>query len=194
VKTVVNAFVIAAVAVLAVSQPTFAKSVVSLLEARQAGVVIQRYDISCGAAAEATLLHLKFNDNVTERQVALVLIDRPEYLRNPMIVRAREGFSLLDLKRFADRRGYQGEGLGQMTLSDLTDVAPAIVPLRLHGYDHFVVFRGIADGRAVLADPAYGNRAMKLDRFMDAWLQLPTIGRVAFVINRTAKTERAEKP
>jgi predicted double-glycine peptidase len=175
------------VAVLSCTQTADARPVVSLLEARQNGVVIQKFDISCGAAAEATLLHLKFNDNVTERQVALILIDREEYLKNPRIVRAREGFSLLDLKRFAEQRGYIGEGLGQMTLDDLRQVEPAIVPLRLHGYNHFVVFRGIANDRVVLADPAYGNRAMTLDRFMDAWISLPEIGRVAFVVKRAGQ-------
>lgn len=183
-----RAFLIVAAAALLWTQASEAKEVVSLLESRRAGVVIQKYDISCGAAAEATLLHLKFDDNVTEHQVALILVSRAEYLKNPKIIRIRQGFSLLDLKRFADRRGYRGEGLGQMSLSDLKEVAPAIVPVRLHGYNHFVVFRGIVGDRVVLADPAYGNRTMKLDRFMAAWIPFPTIGRVTFVIKRAGES------
>lgn len=161
-----------------------ARTVTSLLEARQRDVVVQKFDISCGAAAEATLLHLKFNDDVSERDVALHLMARSEYLQNPNIVRLREGFSLLDLKRYADQRGYRGIGLGQVELADLVAAAPAIVPMRLHGYDHFVVFRGLSDDRVLLADPAFGNRAMRVDRFLDGWTSLPKLGRIAFVIKR----------
>lgn len=154
----------------------------SLLEARHLGVTIQKFDISCGAAAEATLLHLKFNDNVSEYDVALHLIDRKEYLQHPELIRIREGFSLLDLKRYAVSRGYRADGLGQMTFKDLLAVVPAIVPLRLYGYNHFVVFRGEVGDRVVLADPAFGNRAMPRWRFLDSWIDFPQIGHVAFVI------------
>src|ERR1700693_3074529 len=158
--------------------------VLSLAEQRHNGVTIQKYDISCGAAAEATLLHLRFNDDVTEKQVALGLISRQEYIENPQMVRAREGFSLLDLKRYAEQRGYKAEGLGDMSLDDLLDVSPAIVPVQLHGYRHFVVFRGISLGKVVLADPAFGNRAMSVERFMDAWMNTPDMGRIAFTVDR----------
>lgn len=156
----------------------------SLQEMRQAGVVIQKWDISCGAAALATLLREEFGDVVTERQVALGLIGRPEYLANPKLVREREGFSLLDLKRYVVARGYRGEGLGDMTLEDLERAAPAIVPINNHGYNHFVVFRGVSGDRVVLADPGFGNRSMSIDRFMSDWIQGGAFGRVAFVIKR----------
>lgn len=173
------------IALLFLSVPAFARGpVVSLLEMRQAGVVIQHWDISCGAAALATLLHEDFGDNVTERQVALGLINRPEYLAHPKIVRAREGFSLLDLKRYVTRRGYEGDGLGDMTLADLRENAPAIVPIDNHGYNHFVVFRGVVGDRVVLADPGWGNRSMSVDRFMSSWLHGGPFGRVAFVVKR----------
>jgi predicted double-glycine peptidase len=160
--------------------------VTSLAERRHADVVMQKFDISCGAAAEATLLHLKFGDNVSEKEVALGLIARKEYIDNPNILRIREGFSLLDLRRYADQRGYQGDGLGDMSLDDLIEVAPAVVPVHLFGYNHFVVFRGLdAVNRVVLADPAYGNRVMALDRFLNAWIEYPDkVGHVAFVVDR----------
>jgi uncharacterized protein len=44
---------------------------------------------------------------------------RSEYLNNPLLVRAREGFALLDLKRYVDGRGYEGVGLGELTMPDL---------------------------------------------------------------------------
>ena len=169
------------------SAAAYGHDMVSLLEARRLGVTVQKFDISCGAAAEATLLHLKFNDNVSERDVALHLMTRKEYLEHPQIIRAREGFSLLDLKRYAVSRGYRAEGLGQMTQDDLIAVAPAIVPLRLYGYNHFVVFRGIVGDRVVLADPAFGNRVMPLWRFQDTWIELKPLGHVAFVIKRAGE-------
>jgi predicted double-glycine peptidase len=42
-----------------------------------------------------------------------------------------------------------------------------------------MVFRGIVKGRAVLADPAYGNRTMAPERFEAIWSP-----RVAFVVRR----------
>ena len=54
----------------------------------------------------------------------------------------------------------------------------------LLGYDHFVVFRGVYSDRVQLADPAWGNRIMPLERFEAAWLTSPEFGRVAFVVAR----------
>jgi predicted double-glycine peptidase len=158
--------------------------VTSLLELRRAGVVVQEYDISCGAAALATLLAYQHGDPVPEKEIAEDLIRRKEYLENPELVRARRGFSLLDLKRFVEGRGYVGRGLARVALDDLLDIAPAIVPVRMNGYDHFVVFRGKHGDRVLLADPAWGNRTMRVERFEAAWLASTEFGRVAFVVER----------
>jgi uncharacterized protein len=166
-----------------------AKTVRSLLELRRDGVVVQDYDISCAAAALATVLTYEHGDPVAEREVAEGLIRRPEYLENPELVRLNRGFSLLDLRRFVEQRGYRGRGLGNVTFEDLLDLAPAIVPVRLSGYDHFVVFRGVDGDRVLLADPAWGNRTLRIERFIDAWLESPTFGRVAFVVERETGSE-----
>lgn len=178
-------------AFLLLSAPALARGPVeSLLEMRQAGVTIQHWDLSCGAAALATLLHEKYGVSIPERTIALAMIGRKEYMENPNLIRIREGFSLLDLKRFVRSRGYEGEGLGETTLADLLQNEPALVPLNLHGYNHFVVFRGLINDRAILADPAYGNRSMSVDRFMDAWIVFPNLGRVAFVVKRPGEPDR----
>src|SRR5690606_5283590 len=76
--------------------------VTSLLEMRRDRVVVQQWDLSCGAAALATLLNYQHGDAVSEREVARGLIQREEYLEQPLLVQARQGFSLLDLKRYVE--------------------------------------------------------------------------------------------
>ena len=84
------------------------RTVKSLLELRQDNVVVQKWDLSCGAAALATILNYEFGDRVTEREITAYLIRRPEYLSAPEIIRVRQGFSMLDLKRYVESRGYKG--------------------------------------------------------------------------------------
>lgn len=160
------------------------KSVRSLIEVRKQNVIIQNWDLSCGAAALATILNYQHGELVSEREIATRMMSRAEYLANPMLVRLRQGFSLLDLKRFVDERGYNGIGLGQLTLKHLVTRAPVIVPINSHGYQHFVVFRGLLDNRVLLADPAFGNRTMLLSDFESAWIEFTEIGRVGFVVVR----------
>jgi len=174
-----------AIAAITAVAPTFAwalEPVKSLLEMRRENVVVQEWDLSCGAAALATVLKYQHGDPVSEREIAERLIQRQKYLENPELVREQQGFSLLDLKRFADDRGYRGVGFGGLVFQDLLDLAPVIVPVRLKGYDHFVVFRGMQNGRVLLADPAWGNRTMPIERFEGAWVERPELGRVGFVV------------
>jgi predicted double-glycine peptidase len=160
-------------------------AVKSLLEMRHERVVVQEWDISCGAAALATILNYQYGDPIPERDIARALIERQEYLANPDLVRARSGFSLLDLKRFVDERGYQGVGYGNLELQDLIDMAPIVVPVDFSGYPHFVVFRGAMGNRVLLADPGFGNRTMLASKFDAAWLDYLELGKVGFVVTPT---------
>lgn len=169
------------------------KAVKSLLELRREGVVVQQWDISCGAAALATVLTYQLGDPVPEREVAKALMKRAEYLENPLLVRARHGFSFNDLKGYVDNRGYEGIGYGNLNISHLVEFAPIIVPVRFNGYNHFVVFRGIMADRVLLADPAWGNRTMLLEKFDDAWLNYERIGKVGFVVARGDGTLTANR-
>ncbi|MDQ3774192.1 MAG: cysteine peptidase family C39 domain-containing protein [Pseudomonadota bacterium] len=155
----------------------------SLLEMRQERVVVQKWDLSCGAAALATLLNYQHGDLVPEREIARVLIQRQEYVANPSLVRG-QGFSLLDLKQYVDKRGYEGIGYGGLTLQDLIEHAPIMVPVNLHGYNHFVVFRGRRADWVLMADPAWGNRTLRVEKFEEAWIDYPEIGKVGFVVAR----------
>jgi predicted double-glycine peptidase len=165
----------------------------SLLEMRQDRVVVQQWDLSCGAAALATLLNYQHGDPVSEREIAKGLIQREEYLAQPLLVRTRHGFSLLDLKRYVEQRGYRGIGYGQLEFEDLIERAPIMVPMSFNGYNHFVVFRGTRANRVLVADPAWGNRTLTIDEFEDAWLTYPEFGRVGFVVAHMDGTQPANR-
>lgn len=146
----------------------------SLLEIRQENVIVQKWDVSCGAAALATLLTYHHGEPVAEKAVAQALLGKTDALR----VKVRGGFSLLDLKRYASARGFQAEGYTGVTLADLEKMGPAIVPVVLDRYPHFVVFRARSGDRVLIADPAYGNRSVEVEVFEKAWQK------IAFVVDR----------
>ena len=159
----------------------------SVLEMRQHGVMIQQWDLSCGAAALGTLLHDEFGEPVTEKDIAHALMGRAEYVAHPQLVQLHQGFSLLDLKRFvqAYRGGslYKGDGLGQLEFNDLIERAPVLVPVDALGYNHYVIFRGIIGNRVLLADPAWGNRTMTIDKFQRMWIDNgEPMGHIGFVV------------
>lgn len=174
---VTKLFVVALTAAVISTFPATARTV-SLKEIREAGVVIQNWDTSCGAAALATVLTYTFNDPVSEHEVANGLLRQTE----PLKVRHRGGFSLLDMKRYAAERGYRATGFQGMSFDDIRYLDGPIVPVQFHGYNHYVVFKGLTpDGEIHLADPAYGNRMVSRKKFEEAWMD-----GIAFVMLRGA--------
>jgi predicted double-glycine peptidase len=165
--------------------------VASLLEIRQHNVILQQWELSCAAAALATILRYQHGVPVTERSVALGLINRPEYLANPGLVRLRQGFSLLDMKRLTDRMGFMGIGLGQLSFEDLLQRAPVIVPINAQGYPHFVVFRGATSNHVLLADPAFGNVTEPLSKFLADWINYRELGHVGFIVTKAGNLSPA---
>ena len=151
------------------------KAVRTLIELQRDKVVRQQWDLSCGAATLATILAHQHGDPVPERTIAEAMLERTD----SELVQTRLGFSLLDLKRFAESRGYVATGYAEVTLDDLVEFGPAIVPIRLTTFDHFVIFRGRLGDRVLLADPAYGNRIMHVATFEKVWR-----GNMAFVVER----------
>jgi len=150
----------------------------SLLEMRQEGVVIQQWDASCGAAALATVFTYTLGEPVSEREVAQAMLRRTDPLR----VKVRGGFSLLDMKRFVESRGFKAEGYRGLSLEELLAQKSPIVPINARGDPHFVVVRGLRDGRVELADPAFGNRSMSVERFNQAWQE-----GIGFVVTRDSQ-------
>lgn len=161
------------------------KNIRSLKEIRGEGVVRQKWDMSCGAAALSTLLTYDFKDNTPESAIVVWILHRVD----PVRVRARGGFSLLDLKRFAQARGYSAEGFSGMSIEELaTQKTSVIVPIRLKGFDHFIVVRQISDGRVIVADPGFGNLTMKVDRFQSLWKE-----GIAFIVHPPTDLMLTEK-
>lgn len=153
----------------------------SFLEMRERNLVRQGWDISCGAAALSTVLTHHFAEPYSEATIAVSILANAD----PERVRERGGFSLLDLKRFTEAVGFSADGYASLTLDDLDDdEAGIILPVRIRGLDHFVVFRGRAAGRVLIGDPAFGNLILSEHRFAEIW----TSGIGFFVTARDAAT------
>jgi uncharacterized protein len=164
-------FIILLLGTLATAQSAFAaesarKPVRSLLEIRQEGVVVQKWETSCAAAALATVLTFSQNDPVSEKLVAQGMLRSTD----PIKVKVRGGFSLLDMKRFVETRGFKGAAYKSLSMDDLLTLQSPIVPIDFHGNPHFVVVRGLnTAGEVHLADPAFGNHAMSKEAFQAIW-------------------------
>ncbi len=137
----------------------------SLVELRFKNVVRQARDISCGAAALATLLKYYYAEEVTEREAieAMVGLGDREKIQ-------KEGFSLLEMKWFAEQKGYVATGYRINDVNNLSKLKiPAVTVVKVRGYAHFVVIKGVANGQVFIADPAFGNRSRPLESFDREW-------------------------
>ena len=151
----------------------FGMRVTSLKEARFKTTVPQQYDFSCGSAATATLLTYQYGVAVNEAQVFMRM-----YTVGDQAKIRKEGFSLLDMRRYLQSRGFEADGF-ELPLEKLAEEGmPAIVLLNDRGYRHFVVVKGLRNGRVLIGDPARGTRAMPRSRFDALW-----DNRVLFVIH-----------
>ena len=138
----------------------FSVRVTSLKEARFAATVRQQHDFSCGSAAVSTLLRHHYGRAVSEAQVFDAMFRDGDAAKIE-----REGFSLLDMKRYLAAQGLEADGF-EAPLADLADArVPAIVLVHERGYNHFVVVKGLRDGRVLIGDPAAGTRAIGLPAF-----------------------------
>ena len=142
-------------------------------EVKHRGIVKQEYDYSCGAAVLATLFTYYFGEEVDERSVIRDLFKVGDVKK----IKERQGFSMLDLKRYAVMKGYRAVGY-RATVEDLVRLGlPAIVAIDFGNYKHFVIFKGVYNGRVLLADPALGNTVVSVDEFRRMWVR-----RIALVI------------
>ena len=145
----------------------------SLREARFLAMVRQQYDFSCGSAALSTLLTYHYGFAVTEQAVFEEMFGNGEQEKIK-----KEGFSLLDMKRYLEAHGFEADGF-EAPLEKLASASiPAIVLINDHGYNHFVVVKGIRDERVLIGDPSGGTRAIAKKTFESMW-----INRILFVVS-----------
>lgn len=132
----------------------------------------QQFDFSCGSAALATLLTYHYQRPVSEETIF-----RAMYGAGDQEKIQRQGFSLLDIKRYLETNGYAADGF-EVTLDELAEArTPALALIRENGYNHFVVVKGVRDGRVLVGDPSIGTRILKRADFEALWLE-----RILFVI------------
>ena len=147
--------------------------VASIKQLRFSTTLRQQYDFSCGSAALATLLTHHYRHPVSEQVVFERMFARGDQAR----IR-KEGFSLLDMQRFLAERGFRADGF-QLPLQKLIDSqVPAVVLISDRGYKHFVVIKGVTDGRVLIGDPSSGTRMLTQAAFEAIWSS-----RLLFVIH-----------
>ena len=154
--------------------------VTSIRQSRLADTVLQQYDFSCGSAAVATLLTHHYGLAVSESTVFESMFRQGDQQKIQ-----REGFSLLDMKNFLKSQGFEADGFEQPLEKLLEARVPAIVLVNENGYRHFVVVKGLRDGRVLVGDPANGMRAMPRAGFDAIWQ-----GRLLFVIHNRMEQAR----
>lgn len=166
---------------LGVAGGNFSVPTTSLREARFATTLRQQYDFSCGSAAVATLLTYHYGYAVKEDEVFRAMFQTGDQAK----IR-REGFSMLDMKRYIDGiRDFRTAGV-HASLDQLAQAkVPAIALIRENGYAHFVVVKGVRDSRVLIGDPAGGTRVMPRADFEQQW-----INHVLLVINNRVDLAR----
>jgi predicted double-glycine peptidase len=138
---------------------TTEKQVTDLKALREADMQLQTNELSCGAAALATLLNLLGDKQATEAAI----------LKNEKNLEKGKGISLLELKRFAEKRGFKSEGY-KMDLPHLAELKiPCLLHLEKDGEKHYVVYRGMRKDRVFLADPTYGNMRLSAQELEKIW-------------------------
>ncbi|MBQ0743098.1 MAG: C39 family peptidase [Pseudomonas sp.] len=140
------------------------KSVTSMRERRFINLVEQETDFSCGAAALATLLNQAYGWEFTEADVIQGMLAEAD-----MELVRTQGFSMLDMKRFAETIGLRARGY-RIPPEQLEQVkVPAIVLIDVRGYKHFVVMQTSSDGWVYIGDPVLGHKKMPLEDFTQGW-------------------------
>lgn len=143
---------------------TFSVPVVSMKEARFLTVVKQQYDFSCGSAALATVLTYYYQHPVNEQIVFSAMYEHGNKEKIH-----REGFSLLDIKRYLEANGYRADGFVASLDMLLKKRVPAITLINDHGYNHFVVVKGVSNTQVLVGDSTTGTKIIPRHEFEEMW-------------------------
>lgn len=156
------------------------KEMDSFVTLQRKNVVMQQQDFSCGAASMATIFNYFLNDEIPEQVVIQETLQLSQLRGTLRRIIERRGFSLLDLKMFAESYGYKVAGY-RLEFEDLVELdMPAIVPIIPGGYKHFVVFRGADENNVYLADPSFGNLIESIEKFKKDWYGFTNVALVVF--------------
>ncbi len=136
----------------------------TFLERRFKTVYKQQYDFSCGSATLASLLTYHYDDAVDEQSVFVDMYQNGDQQKIQT-----QGFSLLDIKLYLERRGYRSDGFKIKLDQLLTANVPAITIINNNGYLHFVIIKGLNDQEVLLGDPSVGIKAVPRDEFEAMW-------------------------
>jgi len=124
---------------------------------RDARIVKQDFDYSCGAASLATLLTEYYGFPVSEQDL-LQEMDKGEM-----------SASFEDMARALAQFGFKAQGFAASWEQLVKLRLPVVVYLRHRKNDHFSVLRGIDEHTVWLADPSLGNRTYSKAQFLAMW-------------------------
>ena len=151
----------------------------SLVEMRFENVVQQKHDLSCGAAAMATLLKYYYHEEIDEQAIIEGIF---EFGDRENI--SRDGFSVKELKRYANERGFSVQSFRMRDVDVLRDIRlPFLSLISVGSYLHFVVVRGIEGDTVYVADPAFGNLRMDIEKFERIWTKRSAYFVVDYALN-----------
>lgn len=137
----------------------------SMVDLRFVSIMRQRFDLSCGAAALGTLFNYFYGENLEEPAIIADIVKVGDKAKIE-----KDGFSMLELKQYGERRGYVVRGFQVTKPEALAELKiPYLTLINSRGYNHFVIVKGVKDGIVYIADPAFGNRSMPMAEFTPAW-------------------------
>ncbi len=152
----------------------------SFKELQFSSVVRQQHDFSCGSASVATLLSYHYDQKTSEQEVFTTMFEKGDQDK----IR-KQGFSLLDIKKYLEFRGYSADGY-RLSLDKLARLSvPAITLINTNNYLHIVVIKAVNDQDVLIGDPARGLRKIARTEFESNW------NGILLLIKSDAKLARA---
>ncbi|QRN40695.1 MAG: peptidase C39 [Neisseriaceae bacterium] len=148
---------------------------------RDAGIVKQDFDFSCGAASIATLLNNYYGQSLTEDEIL------------EKMGKTKERASFADMQRIMPELGFEAKGYALLSFEQLVQLKiPVIVYLKYRKNDHFSVLRGINASTVLLADPSLGHISMSKAQFLESWKTRAgkMEGKILAIIPKNTDTKR----
>lgn len=140
----------------------------------------QALDYSCGSAAVSTLLTYVYDHKTSEGDIfkAMFKAGNQEKIK-------KEGFSLLDMSNFLNKKGFKA--IGYRVKLDVIESkkVPFIALINNKGYNHFVVVKSISGPYVLVGDPSKGNKIFKRAAFNKMW------NGIALIVTNHAKKARS---